>query len=162
VQGELEIAGRRLSIRHLDRIIYPETGTTKEELLDYYVRVADMMLPHLRDRLLHMHRYPEGVTGPRFWQKACPEHHPQWIPTAPVWSAEKRANIDFCVVNELPALLWAVNIGSLAAGTFLHASDSSGTDWCRDATGAAQGNQVRHLRHQRPISHRWRCCGGDL
>jgi bifunctional non-homologous end joining protein LigD len=119
----LEIAGRRLSIRHLDRVIYPDAGVTKRDLLDYYVRVADAMLPHLRDRLLHMHRYPEGVTGPRFWQKACPEHHPDWIPTAPVWSEEKRANIDFCVVNELPALLWAVNIGSLELHTSLHRRD---------------------------------------
>ena len=120
---ELEIAGRPLSIRHLDRLIYPETGTTKKELLDYYVRMAEVMLPHLRDRLLHMHRYPEGVTGPRFWQKACPDHRPDWIPTAPVWSEENRADIDFCVINELPALLWAVNIGSLELHTSLHLRD---------------------------------------
>jgi bifunctional non-homologous end joining protein LigD len=120
VSGQLEIAGRRLSIRHLDRVIFPATGTTKQDLLDYYVRVADVMLPHLRERLLHMHRYTEGVTGPRFWQKACPEHHPRWLPTAPVWSEAKHANIDFCVVNELPALLWAVNIGSIELHTSLH------------------------------------------
>jgi bifunctional non-homologous end joining protein LigD len=123
VQGELEIAGRQLSIRHLDRVIYPEAATTKKDLLEYYAQVADVMLPHLRERLLHMHRYPEGVTGPRFWQKACPDHHPDWIPTAPVWSEEKRATIDFCVVNELPALLWAVNIGSIELHTSLHLRD---------------------------------------
>src|SRR3712207_7748563 len=50
----------------------PRAGVTKGELLDYYVRIGDTMLPHLRERLLHMHRYPEGVDGPRFWQKACP------------------------------------------------------------------------------------------
>jgi bifunctional non-homologous end joining protein LigD len=120
MSDQLEIAGRRLSIRHLDRVLYPEAGVTKKDLLDYYTRVADVMLPHLRDRLLHMHRYPEGVTGPRFWQKACPDHHPDWIPTAPVWSEQKRANIDFCVIGELPALLWAVNIGSLELHTSLH------------------------------------------
>jgi bifunctional non-homologous end joining protein LigD len=123
VQGELEIAGRQLSIRHLDRVIYPEAAITKKDLLEYYAQVADVMLPHLRERLLHMHRYPEGVTGPRFWQKACPDHHPDWIPTAPVWSEEKRATIDFCVVNELPALLWAVNIGSIELHTSLHLRD---------------------------------------
>src|SRR5215210_6304753 len=121
--GGLEVGGRRLDIRHLDRVVFPSTGTTKGELLDYYVRVADAMLPHLRDRLLHMHRYPEGVTGPRFWQKACPEHRPDWIPTAPVWSRDKQANIDYCVVNELPALLWAVNIGSIELHTSLHLID---------------------------------------
>jgi len=65
----IEVGGRRLAIRNLDRVVFPRTGTTKAELLDYYVRIADTMLPHLRGRLLHMHRYPEGVEGPRFWQK---------------------------------------------------------------------------------------------
>ena len=118
--SELTVDGRRLSIRNLDRVVFPQTGTMKGELLDYYVRIADLMLPHLRDRLLHLHRYPEGVEGPRFWQKSCPESRPSWVPTAPVWSAQKRANIDFCVVNELAALLWAVNIGSIELHTSLH------------------------------------------
>src|SRR5918998_4023806 len=121
--GQLEVGGRRLAIRNLDRVVFPKTGTTKGELLDYYIRVADTMLPHLRDRLLHMHRYPEGVEGPRFWQKGCPEHRPEWLPTAPVWSRDKRANIEFCVVNELAALLWAVNIGSIELHTSLHLRD---------------------------------------
>src|SRR5215212_11013133 len=108
--SELEVAGRRLAIRHLDRVVFPATGTTKADLLDYYVRVADTMLDHLRDRLLHLHRYPEGVDGPRFWQKACPDHRPPWVSTAPVWSEDKRSNIDFCVAGDLPTLLWAVNL----------------------------------------------------
>src|SRR5215217_969027 len=98
---EAVVSSRGLTVRHLDRVVYPRTGTTKGELLDYYVRIADVMLPHLRDRLLHMHRYPEGVEGPRFWQKACPEHRPGWMPVAPVWSRDKQAFIDYCVVNEL-------------------------------------------------------------
>jgi bifunctional non-homologous end joining protein LigD len=121
--GPLDVDGRRLAIRNLNRVIFPRTGTTKAELLDYYVRVADAMLPHLRDRLLHMHRYPEGVEGPRFWQKACPEHRPDWVPTAPVWSADKQAHIHYCVVNELATLLWAVNLGSIELHTSLHLGD---------------------------------------
>jgi bifunctional non-homologous end joining protein LigD len=93
-------------------------------VLDYYVRVAGAMLPHLRDRLLHMHRYPEGVDGPRFWQKGCPEHRPEWVPTAPVWSRDKGAAIEYCVVQELATLLWAVNIGSLELHTSLHRRDA--------------------------------------
>jgi bifunctional non-homologous end joining protein LigD len=118
--GELEVGGRKLRIRNLDRVVFPQVGTTKAELLDYYVRVADAMLPHLRERLLHMHRYPEGVEGPRFWQKACPEHRPEWIPTTPVWSPDKQADILYCVVNEPAALLWAVNLGSIELHTSLH------------------------------------------
>jgi bifunctional non-homologous end joining protein LigD len=118
--GEVEIGGRRLVIRNLDRVLYPQTGTTKAQLLDYYVRIGDVMLAHLRDRQLHMHRYPEGVGGPHFWQKGCPEHKPPWVPTAPVWSAEKDAAIEYCVVDDLATLLWAVNIGSLELHTSLH------------------------------------------
>src|SRR3954452_17291745 len=91
--GDLKIAGRRLQIRNLDRVVFPAAGTTKGELLDYYVRVSAAMLPHLHERLLHMHRYPAGVDGPRFWQKACPEHRPAWLPVAPVWSRDKQADI---------------------------------------------------------------------
>ena len=116
----LEVGGRRLAIRNLDRVVFPQTGTTKADLLEYYVRIGDVMLPHLRERLLHMHRYPEGVEGPRFWQKGCPEHRPAWTQTVPVWSRDKQGYIDFCVVDELASLLWAVNIGSLELHTSLH------------------------------------------
>src|SRR4051794_894219 len=120
----VDAGGRRLAIRNLDRVIFPQTGTTKAELLDYYARVADTMLAHLRDRLLHMHRYPEGVDGPRLWQKECPESRPDSVTTAPVWSRDKRADIRYCVVEELATLLWAVNIGSLELHTSLHRRDA--------------------------------------
>jgi bifunctional non-homologous end joining protein LigD len=121
--GQLEVAGRRLRLTTLDRVYFPRTGTTKADLLRYYIDVGEVMLPHLRERLLHMHRYPEGVTGPRFWQKGCPEHRPGWIPVAPVWSRDKGQTIDYCVVNELGALLWAVNLGSLELHSSLHRRD---------------------------------------
>jgi bifunctional non-homologous end joining protein LigD len=110
----------RLAIRNLDRVVFPRAGTTKARLLDYYVRVADVLLAHLRDRLLHMHRYPEGVEGPRFWQKECPANRPEGVSAAPVWSRDKQADIDYCVIDELPGLLWAVNIGSIELHTSLH------------------------------------------
>jgi bifunctional non-homologous end joining protein LigD len=121
--AQLDVGGRLLTIRNLDRVVFPRTGTTKAELLDYYVKVGATMLAHLRERPLHMHRYPEGVEGPRFWQKGCPEHRPDWMPTAPVWSRDKQENIDYCVVNELAGMLWAVNIGSLELHTSLHLRD---------------------------------------
>src|SRR3954447_24739615 len=120
---EVDVGGRRLAIAHLDRVVFPGTGTTKGEVLDYYVRVGDVMLAHLRDRLLHMHRYPEGVEGPRFWQKGCPEHRPEWLATTPVWSRDKGAAIDYCVVQELAAPPWAGNIGSIELHTSLHRRD---------------------------------------
>ena len=121
---EIDVGGHRLRISSLDRVVFPRAGVTKGALLDYYVRVADTMLAHLRERLLHMHRYPEGVDGPRFWQKGCPEHRPEWMALAPVWSEAKGATIDYCVVNELASLLWAVNIGSIELHTSLHTRDA--------------------------------------
>src|SRR5215216_4370198 len=114
---EAVVSSRGLTVRHLDRVVYPRTGTTKGELLDYYVRIADVMLPHLRERLLHMHRYPEGVEGPRFWQKACPEPRSHWRATAPGWSREKQAAVRYCVVNHRAALIRAVNLGSIELHT---------------------------------------------
>jgi bifunctional non-homologous end joining protein LigD len=110
----------RLAIRNLDRVVFPRAGTTKAQLLDYYVRVADAMLAHLRGRLLHMHRYPEGVEGPRFWQKQCPATRPDGVSVVPVWSRDKQADIEYCSIEELPGLLWAVNIGSIELHTSLH------------------------------------------
>src|SRR3954449_4269257 len=118
------VESRQLRIGKLERVLYPRTGTTKAALLDYYTRIAPVMLPHLHERLLHMHRYPEGVDGPRFWQKACPEHRPAWLPVAPVWSRDKQADIDYCVINELAALLWAVNLGSIELHVSLHLRDA--------------------------------------
>jgi bifunctional non-homologous end joining protein LigD len=121
--GQIDVGGRRLAIRNLDRVLFPAAGTTKAEVLDFYARVAGVMLAHLRRRPLHMHRYPEGVDGPRFWQKACPESRPDWVRTVGVWSPDKRADIDFCVVDELATLLWAVNIGSIELHTSLHTAE---------------------------------------
>jgi bifunctional non-homologous end joining protein LigD len=121
--NEFDVGGRRLSIRNLDRVVFPHTGTTKAELLEYYIAISRLMLAHLRDRLLHMHRYPEGVEGPRFWQKGCPEFRPEWLPTVPVWSRDKGADIHYCVVNEPAGIVWAVNLGSLELHTSLHLRD---------------------------------------
>lgn len=118
---QLRVGERILTIRHLDRVVFPQAGTTKGDVLTYYARIAPVMLPHLRERLLHMHRYPAGVEGPRFWQKGCPQHRPNWLPVAPVWSPDKGAYIDYCVINEPAALLWAVNLGSIELHTSLHA-----------------------------------------
>src|SRR3954454_14708533 len=118
------VGSRQLRIGTLERVLYPHTGTTRAALFDYYTRVASVMVPHLRERLLHMHRYPEGVDGPRFWQKECPEHKPEWVTTVGVWSPAKGQEICYCVLNELAAVLWAVNLGSLELHTSLHRRDA--------------------------------------
>src|SRR4051794_1694980 len=114
------VGSRQLRIGTLERVLYPHTGTTRAALFDYYTRVASVMVPHLRERLLHMHRYPEGVEGPRFWQKECPDHKPEGVPTGGVYSRDKGQGICYCVLNELAAVMGAGNRGSLWLHTPLH------------------------------------------
>jgi bifunctional non-homologous end joining protein LigD len=110
---QVEVAGRRIAIRNLDKVFYPEAGFTKGDVLDYYTRVAPALLPHLRDRPLTLKRYPEGVGGEFFYEKRCPRYRPAWLRTAPVWSEGKKEAIPYCVVNDLPSLVWAVSIADL-------------------------------------------------
>ncbi|MFL5260848.1 MAG: ATP-dependent DNA ligase, partial [Anaeromyxobacteraceae bacterium] len=94
---EVEIEGRRLRLSNLEKVFYPRAGFTKGDVIDYYIRVAPALLPHLRDRPLTLKRYPNGVDGPYFYEKRCPAHRPAWVRTEPVWSRANEDVIDFCV-----------------------------------------------------------------
>src|SRR5215831_20937658 len=84
--SEVEVAGRRLKLSNLDKVLYPEVGFTKAQVIDYYVRIAPTLLPHLEGRPLTLKRYPEGVAGMFFYEKNCPSHRPKWVSTARIWS----------------------------------------------------------------------------
>lgn len=116
---EVEIEGRTLKLSNLDRILYPRTGFTKGDLIDYYEAVAPALLPHLRDRPLTMRRYPGGVEGPSFWEKRCPEHRPEWVRTASIWSDSNDEAIDYCVVDDVATLVWAANLADIELHTSL-------------------------------------------
>ena len=77
----VEIEGRRLALSHLEKAFYPASGFTKGDVIDYYVRVAPALLPHLRDRPLTLKRSPDGAHGPFFYEKRCPSHRPSWVKT---------------------------------------------------------------------------------
>ena len=79
-----EIEGRRLTLSNLEKVMYPATGLTKAGVIDYYARIAPVMLPHLRRRAVTMVRWPDGVDGPSFFEKRCPPHAPEWVQTAEV------------------------------------------------------------------------------
>ncbi len=113
----VEVGGRRIVLRNLDKVFYPEAGFTKGDVVDYYARIAPAVLPHLRDRPLTLKRYPEGVEGAFFYEKRCPSHRPAWLRTAPIWSEGNREDIRYCVVDDLPALVWAASIGDLELHT---------------------------------------------
>lgn len=110
---EVEVEGRRILLRNLDKVFYPEAGFTKGEVVDYYRRIAPALLPHLRDRPLTLKRYPEGVEGPHFYEKRCPRHRPDWFRTEAIWSEGNQDYIDYCVVDDLPSLVWLAGIADL-------------------------------------------------
>ena len=101
-------------------MLYPEAGFTKGQVIDYYVRVADVLLPHLRDRPLTLKRYPNGVDESFFYEKQCPSHRPDWVSTQPVPSRGTEGKvINYCVVNDVPTLVWVANLASLELHTLL-------------------------------------------
>lgn len=112
-ESEVEIEGKRLTLSNLDKVLYPEAGFTKGQVIDYYTRVAPVLLPHLKGRPLTLKRYPEGVRGPFFYEKNCPSHRPEWVATARVWSEGNQRWMDYCLAQDLPTLVWAANLADL-------------------------------------------------
>jgi bifunctional non-homologous end joining protein LigD len=122
---EVEVEGRRLKLSNLEKVFYPKVGFTKGQVVDYYRRIAPAVLPHLRDRPLTLKRYPDGVEGQHFYEKQCPSHRPDWVRTAGIYSRRNKREIDFCVADDLPTLIWLANLADLE----LHTSLSR----CKDA-----------------------------
>ncbi|MFC8346749.1 non-homologous end-joining DNA ligase [Streptomyces sp. NPDC057280] len=103
-----EVAGRRLALSNLEKVLYPATGFTKGEVLHYYATTADALLPHLRDRPLSFLRYPDGPDGQVFFAKNVPPGTPDWVTTAEVPRSEGPARM--VVVQDLASLMWAANL----------------------------------------------------
>jgi bifunctional non-homologous end joining protein LigD len=97
----------------LDKVLYPESGFTKGQVLDYYAKISDVILPHIKDRPLTLKRYPNGVDGMSFFEKHAPSHRPEWVRTAEVPSSRSAEPILFAVVCDRPTLLWAANLAAL-------------------------------------------------
>ncbi|MFI5116285.1 MAG: non-homologous end-joining DNA ligase [Terriglobales bacterium] len=123
----VDVEGKHLKLSNLDKVLYPEAGFTKGQVIDYYVRIAPVLLPHLRGRPLTMKRYPNGVGGQFFYEKNCPEHRPEWVQTARVWSEGNNRWMNYCLAEDLPTLVWAANLADLE----LHTSLSLGKDILR-------------------------------
>jgi bifunctional non-homologous end joining protein LigD len=121
---DVTIEGRRLKLSNLDKMLYPDAGFTKGEVIDYYTRIAPVLLPHLRRRPLTLKRYPNGVDQHFFYEKNCPKHRPEWVSTVGVWSQRNQADVNYCLADDLPTLVWVANLASLELHTQLsHASD---------------------------------------
>jgi bifunctional non-homologous end joining protein LigD len=119
-QATFQIEGRELKLTHLEKILYPETGFTKGQVIDYYIRVAPLVLPHLKDRPLTLKRYPNGVGAEFFYEKRAPKYRPAWFQTAEVKSdRDPTGKIDYCLVNDLASLVWVGNLADLELHPFL-------------------------------------------
>ncbi|HYY12917.1 MAG TPA: non-homologous end-joining DNA ligase [Chthoniobacterales bacterium] len=118
-KAQLIVEGRKLSVSNLDKVLYPKVGFTKGQVIDYYIRIAPVLLPHLRDRPLTMKRYPDGVDAEFFYEKNCPSHRPSWVRTAKIWSEGNQRIMDYCLANDLPTLVWAANLADLELHTSL-------------------------------------------
>ena len=120
---QVTVGNRRLKLTNLDKVLYPKTKTTKAEVIDYYARVADVILPHLKGRPLTLKRYPDGVDRFNFFEKNCPKHRPEWVKTTPIYVDRRAGEIDFCLCENRATLIWMAQLAALE----LHPSLSKGT-----------------------------------
>jgi bifunctional non-homologous end joining protein LigD len=123
-KAELVVEDRKIQVSNLDKVLYPKAGFTKGQVIDYYIRVAPVLLPHLKDRPLTMKRYPDGVEGEFFYEKNCPSHRPKWVKTAKVWSEGNNRMMNYCLAQDLPTLVWAANLADLELHTSLSRKNS--------------------------------------
>jgi bifunctional non-homologous end joining protein LigD len=120
----VEVDGRELKLTNLDKVLYPEPGFTKGEMVDYYAKVAAAMVPHLKGRAVTLRRFPEGVDDldSAFFEKRCPKHRPKWVKITNVRAGPNAGNIDFCVCDGRPTLIWMAQLAAIE----LHPSLSLG------------------------------------
>lgn len=112
----VEVEGRRIRLSNLDKVLYPDAGFTKAQVIDYYSRVAPVLLPHLKDRPVTLRRFPDGVTGQPFYEKNVSRNAPEWIRAVRIetpGSTRGHETLDFVVLNDLPSLVWAAHMAAL-------------------------------------------------
>ncbi|MPZ80760.1 MAG: DNA ligase D [Actinophytocola sp.] len=112
----VEVGGRRLRLSNLDKVLYPDAGFTKGQVINYYSRVAPVLLPHLADRPVTLRRWPDGVTGQPFYEKNAARSAPEWIRKVRVetpGSTRGYETLHFVVLDDLPSLVWSANMAAL-------------------------------------------------
>ncbi|HEX4668524.1 MAG TPA: non-homologous end-joining DNA ligase [Solirubrobacterales bacterium] len=123
-RAALTVEGRELEVSNLDKVLYPSSGFSKGQLIDWYAAMAATLLPHLRGRPLTLKRYPDGVEGKHFYEKRCPKHRPEWVRTASIWSDRHGGEIDYCLVEDLPTLVWTANLADIELHTSLSRAEA--------------------------------------
>ncbi|MGY2003527.1 non-homologous end-joining DNA ligase [Blastococcus sp. SYSU DS1024] len=128
----VEIAGRQLAVSNLDKVLFPEVGFTKAQVIDYYVRIAPVLLPHVADRPVTFTRWPDGVEGPAFFEKNSARHAPEWVRRVTLpspGSSRGRETLDMVLLADVPDLAWAANLAALEVHV---------PQWRVDGDGVAQ------------------------
>jgi bifunctional non-homologous end joining protein LigD len=120
----VDVSGRRLKLTNLDKVLYPDVGFTKGQVIDYYARIAPVLVPHLANRPLTLKRYPNGIDQQYFFEKNVTKHRPDWVETVPVWSESNRREVNYILANDLPTLIWVANLAAIE----LHPSLSYAND----------------------------------
>lgn len=109
----------QIPVRHPDRLVFPSVKFTRSEIIEYYRRIAPIILPHLRDRPVTLKRYPDHIHGDAFYEKDAPAFTPKWVKTFPVWRRSGESQIHYIVVNDLQTLIWCASVGTIEFHTFL-------------------------------------------
>ena len=153
----VQVDGRSLTLTNLAKVLYPADGFTKAEVLDYYQRICPVLLPHIAGRPMTLRRYPHGVGDLSFFEKHAPGHRPDWLRTEEVVSHSSRSRspgetVSYLVIDDLPALIWVVNLAALelhvpmwrfadsGAGSGSGSSSGSGSGSDADAAAEAYGS----------------------
>jgi len=126
----ITVDGKTLKVSNIEKVLYPEAGFTKGQVIDFFVRIAPWLLPHVQGRPLTLKRYPNGVNGMFFYEKNCPEHRPEWVQTAPVWSEGNQRIMQYCLAQDVPTLVWAGNLADLEFHTSLSMADDMDHPTC--------------------------------
>ena len=120
----VEIDGKTLKLTNLDKVFYPSVGFTKGQVIDYYARIAPVLIPHLKNKPLTLKRYPNGVNQPPFFEKNATQYRPEWVKTAPIWSQGNQRQINYILANDLPTLIWVANLASIELHPSLSLADN--------------------------------------
>jgi bifunctional non-homologous end joining protein LigD len=143
----VRIGRRDVTVTNLDKVFFPESGLTKGDLIRYYVDVADVILPHVRNRPMQMLRYPDGVDGFFFYQKRVPNPHPDWLETVHIVFPGSGRTADFPVVTEAASLAWIVNLGCIDLHTWhCRIDDIERPDYMLIDLDPSEGNPWKHVR----------------
>jgi bifunctional non-homologous end joining protein LigD len=117
--AEVEVAGHRLKLSNLDKVFWPRLGLTKAWLIEYYAEIAPVLVPHLQGHPVTLHRFPDGVEGVHWFETRAPRIRPSWIETVTFDMQRTGKVFDVCVLNDLAALVWAAQIGTIEIHPYL-------------------------------------------